>query len=142
MHVAPDAETMATAEWITRTGGLVPVPPRRARSGRPRNPGRTWLGWTWFLPLITLGFAGPVLLLVGAARTRRRWLWLAWAALVDAFTLFMATGGGSTTPGGLFTVAYLIVWLGSTAVLLAAWIAIRRSEAPGLPGPVNAPPPG
>ncbi len=134
MHATPPSEATATAEWLNAAGDLPSVPPRRTRSGKIGNCGRSWLRWTWWLPLVTVGLATPVVLAVGAIISRRRWLWLAWAVSIDLFAIFMAAGQ-SPSPAAVAVgmTAFLALWLGAPLVLLV--VGLRA----GRPGPATAP---
>ena len=124
MHATPLAEARATAAWISEATGVLEAPPRRTASGAPRNSGRLWIRWTWYLPLLTVGLATPIVLFVGAILTGRRWLWLAWAVSIDLFTVFMASVGRPN----LSALAGMALWLVTPPVLFTAMIATGRRQ--------------
>jgi uncharacterized membrane protein YhaH (DUF805 family) len=139
MHVWSPGEAAAQAERINATCELLPVPPRCARSGKATNRGRTWLLWTWWLPLLTLGLASPIVFLVGALLTRRRWLWLATAASLDLLIVFTAAGAVTSPDAGPVSgIAGVSVILGSSALLLTTLIVEgRRGRARARAGPMT-----
>jgi DivIVA domain-containing protein len=92
----------------------------------------SWSRW-WFVPLATVGFASPFVLLTGAIKTGRRWLWLAAVAEFDVWTCALI--GGSPDTGLVDVFFWLVLPIAPAVWMFVVWNRARRARGagPGLP---------
>ena len=124
LHSCSRQEATDTARFINDELGL-----RAFDVDVAVRPGRNvlvvWAGWSWPVTLFTAGIAAPLVYLVGARLTRRRWLWLLAAAFTDATVFGVAfTYSPSSTP----ETASLVVFASSTLILLVTWLGGWRGR--------------
>jgi len=91
----------------------------------------SWARRAWLYPLLTLGYATPLVFLVGAVRTMRRGLWLVTVATLDIWVLGIIAGahnvGGVL---GLWIGPIVVLCLAPTVVLFVVGRRARNASSP------------
>ena len=106
------------------------------RTDRPQDPvgessgGAGWLErwakWTWYIPLVTVGYGTVFVLLIGATKTMRRWLWLVAIGSMDAIVVGVFVTGPTQGIVVNWLIPMTLMVVGPSVLILCVWRRERR----------------
>jgi hypothetical protein len=92
----------------------------------------SWAKHTWWIPVVSVGLATPIVFLLGAWRSGRRWLWLTAIASADLLFCCVIANGPDPLPPGLPTfvsdLGCVGLWLTPSPLIVGVWILANRRQ--------------